>query len=200
MLIKIKSKFIKAAKVLLLSSLLLGLCGCSKGISEADIVSVNRSLEDEEHVLPDETVKSYDDEIKVYICGEVNAPGVYRLHEGDRVIDALETAGGETENAYLLDVNLAEPLYDGEMVVILDEEKAMQKSSITGSSSSKDGKVNINSATLEELKTLPGIGESKADNIISYRSNNRFTSTSDIMKVSGIGNALFEQIKDKITV
>ncbi len=201
MLKKIKSKFIKAAKVLLLSSLLLGLCGCSNGIKDADIVSVSRSLEEtDEAPLPEQPTVSHEDEIKIYICGEVNAPGVYKLHEGDRVIDALEMAGGETENAYLLNVNLAEPLYDGEMIVIYDEEEAKLKESIADEVSKSDGRININSATAEELKTLPGIGDSKANNIISYRSDNKFASASDITKVSGIGNALYEQIKDKITV
>ncbi len=197
---KIKSKFIKAAKVLLLSSLLLGLYGCSNSDASADIVSISKAVEDDTESSPEVKVESHENEIKIYICGEVLNPGVYNLHEGDRVIDALEVAGGETENAYLLDVNLAEPLYDGEMIVILDEEEAMLKGTVSGLGSASDGRININSATAEELKTLPGVGDSKADNIISYRNSSRFASTSDIMKVSGIGKALYEQIKDKITV
>ncbi len=147
----------------------------------------------------------------VYVCGAVNAPGVYELEAGGRINDAIKAAGGFSADADETYVNLAAPLSDGIRLVIPTREetsgntpKDMQNEVASFddpiASGSKEGLVDINSASLEELKTLPGIGESIASRIISYREKNgRFSRIEDIMKVSGIKKKLFSKIQDKIT-
>ena len=149
--------------------------------------------------------------ILIHITGEVYYPGVVVLKEGDRVVDAIAAAGGETQDANLNELNLAYVLNDGEKIYVpnkneTDNEQEYITSGIgenissTGSQN-KSTKVNINTATLEELTQLPGIGEATANKIIEYRKENgKFKSVEDIKNVAGIGNSKFENIKDLITV
>lgn len=150
----------------------------------------------------------------VYICGEVQNPGVYVLAEGARLCDAVEAAGGMTESASRTYWNLARVLDDGEMIYVPTTEEAEQRGQTelypsgenggqeqSGGGISADGRVNINSATEEQLMTIPGIGEAKAKSIIAYREENgNFASIDDIVNVSGIKDGLFQQIKEYITV
>ncbi len=150
----------------------------------------------------------------VYICGEVQNPGVYILAEGARLCDAVEAAGGMTDSASRTYWNLARVLDDGEMIYVPTTEEAEQRGQTelyssgenggqeqSGGGISADGRVNINSATEEQLMTIPGIGEAKAKSIIAYREENgNFASIDDIVNVSGIKDGLFQQIKDYITV
>ena len=143
----------------------------------------------------------------VYVCGAVNNPGVYYLEAGSRVHEAVEMAGGLTEDAAEGYVNLAQELEDGQQVYIPTSEEAAEQGLSAGSSASSsetdssDGLININTATSEQLQTLSGIGESKAAAIIAYREENGyFESTEDITNVSGIGDSTYEKIKDYITV
>lgn len=159
--------------------------------------------------------------IKVHVCGSVNKEGVVELEENNRVSDAIEKAGGLKENANILDINLAYMLEDGMKVYIPSVEDKSNteenlKSNIendftksvsnpenknTISNSSKSKKININTAMQSELETLPGIGESTAQKIINYRKDNgKFKTIEDIKKVSGIGNAKFEKIKELIDI
>lgn len=148
--------------------------------------------------------------ICVFVCGAVVREGVYYLPEGSRVIDAVNAAGGYSEDADRIYVNQAEFVYDAQRVEIptIEEareyremEKSLRENSAENESGGSDGKININTAGRSELMEIPGIGESKADRILSYReAHGRFTSPEEIMNVSGIGEAVYENMKDHITV
>lgn len=141
------------------------------------------------------------EEIMVHISGQVYKPGIVKLKVGDRVIDAVNLAGGLKKDADLDKINLAKKLSDEEKIYIpkIGEDTSTQ---ISNSESSNDasGKININTCTREELLSLPGIGEVIADRILEYRKQNTFHNVEDIMNVSGIGEKKFESIKELITV
>ena len=160
----------------------------------------------------------------VHICGAVSAPGVYELPAGSRIIDAVEAGGGFLPEAEEACCNLAEEIVDGCQIYIMTkaescadgqtEKKAgiqtspdsdMQTTDRNVRSNSapalENGLVNLNTADVAALMTLPGIGESRAKAIISYREQHgAFAKIEDIMKISGIKQAAFSKIKDKITV
>ncbi len=155
----------------------------------------------------------------VFICGEVLCPGVYEISAGDRLYEVVELAGGFTADADRSYHNLARVVSDGERIYILSMEETKQLDTaerISGEPASQEmtgnvvgqmgnaageKKVNINTADRKELETLPGIGESKAASIIEYRQTvGNFTAIEEIMNISGIGEAMFAKIKDKITV
>jgi competence protein ComEA len=142
--------------------------------------------------------------IKVYVTGEVKHPDVYELDTDSIVKDAIEKAGGTTEKADLIAINLAKRLSDGEQVIVPSKEQTAVNGTgnaqISGSNSAKSGKININTASKEELMNLPGIGDVKAQAIIDYRTKNGpFKDIHEIVNVSGIGEKTFEKIKDLIT-
>ena len=144
-----------------------------------------------------------DAEICVYICGAVHEPGVYELPEGSRVHEALEMAGGMTEEAAAYALNLARIAVDGEQIYVPDAEEIQGQSILSGSAGGLgyEKKVNINTASMEELMTLTGIGEAKAESIIRYREENGgFQSIEDLMEIGGIKEGVFEKIKDDITI
>lgn len=160
----------------------------------------------------------------VHICGAVSAPGVYELPAGSRIIDAVEAGGGFLPEADEACCNLAEEIVDGCQIYIMTksescadgqtEKKAGIQTSPYGDMQTTDrnvrsnsttaldnGLVNLNTADVAALMTLPGIGESRAKAIISYREQHgAFAQIEDIMKISGIKQAAFSKIKDKITV
>lgn len=144
----------------------------------------------------------------VHVCGEVVNPGIYELPAGSRIYEAVKAAGGFTENAAEESVNLASPIEDGVQIRIYSKDEAETLAAgaapFDGFEASGEGKepvVNLNTATKEELMTLSGIGESRAEDIIRYREENGgFQNIEDIMKVSGIKDAAFQKIKDRITV
>lgn len=151
--------------------------------------------------------------ILVYVNGQVAVPAVYQLPPGSRVQQAVEAAGGFIEDANTAVVNLALPLTDGAQVYVPAQDETVPMSvpivsqPMIGTSGSGTvdsggaGLVNINTASLEELDTLPGIGPSTAQKILNYRDENGlFTAVEEIMNVSGIGEAKFNQIKDLIIV
>lgn len=136
-------------------------------------------------------------EIRVYVCGAVVSPGVVSLPEDSRAEDALAAAGGFAENAWREYVNLAERVQDGEKLYFptLEETEGLSLQE------PDSGLVNINTADVAALCTLPGIGESRANDIIAYReANGPFESCEDIMNVTGIKTSVYNKIKDKITV
>lgn len=141
-------------------------------------------------------------QIQVHVAGEVNKPGVYKLDAGSRIMDAVNAAGGFTSKADQNSLNLAKVLEDGEQILINSTEPASNPStSDSNSSSSNNGKVNINTADLATLQTLSGVGPSTAQKIIDYRNaNGKFKTIEDLKKVSGIGEKTFEKFKDKICV
>lgn len=142
-------------------------------------------------------------EIYVHICGEVNTPGVYIVKENSRLIDLVELAGGLTKDA-TNSVNLAQIVSDGQRIEILsveDEKNLLKNNSIPEENKISSNLVNINTATINELMTLTGIGSSKAKSIISYRdSNNGFKSIEELMNIEGIKEGVFNKIKDSITI
>ncbi len=142
--------------------------------------------------------------LRVYVSGAVVNPDVYILAPGSIVKDALVAAGGATQDADLTRVNLALALVDQQQVyvphkgeTVLPVQPPIQPAD---ASSPAGGLVNINTATVEQLDTLPGIGPALAERIIQYRTENGpFEHIEDLMKVKGIGPAMFEKLKDKIT-
>ena len=170
----------------------------------------NGSVQGESTVETQEYVENSEKSgVYVYICGEVAAPGVYELPKDSRIYEAVDAAGGFTENAARESVNLASKVSDGMQITIYNREEAASLPAGSGSAvgntgqggTSGSGLVNLNTATKEELMTLKGIGEAKAEDIIRYREKSGgFKKIEDIMKISGIKEAGFQKIKDNITV
>lgn len=159
------------------------------------------------------------------IKGEILTPGIYSMSSSSRVIDVIEKAGGLTKNANTTVINLSKKITD-EMVIIIysneevknfaktkeveqqvqqycvqKEETALKNDACITENTTTSSKVSINKATLEQLQTLPGIGEAKAKDIIAYREQNGpFTTIEDLKKISGIGESVFAKIKDYITL
>ena len=147
--------------------------------------------------------------IGVYICGAVQSPGVVELPEGARVSDAIAAAGGLLANADTRLLNQARRLSDGEQVTVLTEAEAeallgsdpAQRAGKLLGDAAADGRINLNLADEETLKTLPGIGEAKAAAIVRYReANGNFARIEDVCGVPGIKGSVFDKIKDRITV
>jgi competence protein ComEA len=137
----------------------------------------------------------------VSVIGKVNKPGLVRLPAGARVADAIEAAGGALPGTDLTGVNLARKVVDGEMIAV-GVTPPPGAAPVGGSGSgSGGGAVNLNTATLAELQTLPGIGEVLAQRIIEYRERHGgFRAVTDLRQVEGIGDAKFQQLKDRVTV
>ncbi|WP_238016477.1 helix-hairpin-helix domain-containing protein [Dactylosporangium sp. AC04546] len=134
----------------------------------------------------------------VSVTGKVNRPGLVRLPAGARVADAIEAAGGPLPGTDLTGLNLARKLVDGEMVAV-GVPQPPGAPAPTGAAAG--GLVNLNTATAAELQTLPGIGEVLAQRIIEFReSHGGFRAVADLRKVEGIGDAKFQQLKDRVTV
>lgn len=166
---------------------------------EEYIDEIDETIENTESYKEDEV----EEKIMIHITGCVKKQGIVILKPGERIIDAIEIAGGATEEADLNKINLAYELQDGEKIYIPSKEDEEEKSYISSNlnTESKNEKVNINKATKEQLQSLSGIGESTANKIIQYRKENgNFNSIDDLKNVPGIGDAKFEVIKDSITV
>lgn len=147
--------------------------------------------------------------IQVFVTGAVNQPGVYHLPAKSRIHDAIQAAGGFTDEANNQALNLAAPLVDGGQIRVPYLDTARESGSPGSQSTTIEGGsnlttsplVNINTANREELEMLPGIGSVIADAIISYRESlGEFARIEDVQKVTGIGPAVFGDIKDLITV
>lgn len=148
--------------------------------------------------------------VYVYVCGAVRQEGVYRLPEGSRINDALILAGGLTEDAASGVLNLAESVQDGQKLYFptKDEMENQQGVPVDGTytdgqanNSEQSQKIDINTADKEQLMTLSGIGEAKAESIIRYRAEHgNFAQIEDITNVDGIGESLFQKIKEYIYV
>ncbi len=195
------------------------LTGCTHARYDSDIV-LNDVLEDEgSKVISDENCGAGDyntdaaqesvsvvhDTIWVYVCGAVSCPGVYELPAASRANDAITAAGGFSDGADETFVNLAAKIDDGTKLMIPTKDE-VANGSVTDTSGEtsgigNNGLININTATKEELKTIPGIGEKVAGKIVDYRDKNgHFSCKEDIMKVSGIKEKLFSKIQEYITV
>lgn len=179
---------------------------CLSGCAEKEEFSLEAALLKQESIAfleksgDTEAMESFQEEetwIYVYVCGAVADPGVYVLPKDSRVVAAVEAAGGFLEDASLESVNLAAVLSDGQQITIPDQQQALQ----AVQESEADGRVNLNRATLEQLCTLSGIGESKAKAILAYREEiGAFTSIEQLQNVTGIGEKLFQQIEENIYI
>lgn len=192
----------------------------SKKSKKKEVIKENSIPEIKKDYKKEEQTEKY----KVDIKGQVNSPGIYELQKESRIIDVINIAGGLTEDADTSVINLSKKITD-EMVIIIyskeqvlnfsqtkeiekqvqekcknNEEYTIDNDACIESNKPFTGKVNINTATKEELMSLQGIGESKANDIIKYReSNGIFNSIEEIKKVTGIGDNLFASIKENIT-
>jgi competence protein ComEA len=139
----------------------------------------------------------------VHVLGAVARPGIVELRAGSRVVDAIASAGGLTADANAGGVNLARPVSDGEQIVVPREGEAVPEAVAGGEAKTAagSGPVNINLGSVSDLQALPRIGPALAQRIVDWReSNGRFTAPADLMKVAGIGQTLFDGLKDLITV
>jgi competence protein ComEA len=152
---------------------------------------------------PTETAKAAPTQLVVDVVGAVRRPGLYRLVEGARIADAVERAGGATSKANLSLINLAAPLADGQQVVVPERGAAagapvapVGSSAALGAAS---GPVHLNTATLEQLDSLPGVGPVTAQKILDYRQKHgSFSSVDELDAVPGIGPARMDQLKDLV--
>lgn len=165
-------------------------CRSESEVIMEDATSVNISLQN--------TTDQSEDMVYIYITGAVKKPDVYKVHSECRVYDIINLAGGFLDDADRKNINLADKVYDGMKIIVYSiYENAAEDSSYE----SGNRLVNINTASRDELMTLPGIGQSKADSIIKYREENgRFTAIEEMMNISGIKEGAFGKIKELITI
>ena len=143
----------------------------------------------------------HDEKIFVDVKGAVKHPGVFETTKDKRVKDLIEEAGGLLEDADTSTLNLSQKVKDQMVIYVLKHGEKPKQISYSGTSSSSGDVININTANLEQLMKISGVGKTKAEAIISYREKNGdFKKKEDITKVHGIGKATFEKIKDKIEV
>ena len=168
---------------------------------QAEVAAVSKDLLTEKEVKEEPLEQ---DLITVDVKGAVKSPGIYDLPVGSRVNDAVQKAGGLTEQADSKSLNLAQKVSDEALVYVPTKGEAaasQQTVSGTASSTSKEKKINLNKASLEELKQVKGLGGKRAQDIIDHReTNGKFKSVDELKKVSGIGAKTIEKLKDYVTV
>lgn len=179
---------------------------------EKENTTINASIEESKNDIEEKENKEEPKEmgtgIFVNIDGWIQNPGVYEIKENDRVNTIIEKAGGLKEGASIKSINLAARLSDGDKIYIpnREEEKQIETTEVKRNNTgtvkiTKNSKININKASISELKQITGIGESTANKIIDYRDNvGKFKKIEDIKEVKGIGDSKYESIKDKITI
>lgn len=219
---ELKEKIQEYKTYLIIAAIIIGLI--TFNIYTLTLVKYDEEAEEEIFPIKEKTKSK----IKVDIKGEINAAGVYELDKGSRVNDLINKAGGITKQGDTSIINLSKKLED-EMIIIIYSKNEVNKLKTQNNSSnitdicpkendacpekqletiikkenktkSTDTKISLNTATIDELQNLNGIGEAKAKAIIKYREENgNFKTIDDIKNVSGIGDAAFEKIKDQIT-
>lgn len=172
---------------------------------QTEVAAVSKDSSSEKEVNKEEKEESPEqDIITVDVKGAVKSPGIYDLPVGSRVHDAVQKAGGLTDEADSKSLNLAQKISDEALVYVPtkgEEVASQQAASGTTASTSKDKKVNLNKASLEELKQVKGLGGKRAQDIIDHReANGKFKSVDELKKVSGIGAKTIEKLKDYVTV
>ena len=172
---------------------------------QAEVATVSKDSSSEKEVKKEEKEEPLEqDLITVDVKGAVKSPGIYNLPVGSRVHDAVQKAGGLTEEADSKSLNLAQKVSDEALVYVPtkgEEAASQQAASGTTPSTSKEKKVNLNKASLEELKQVKGLGGKRAQDIIDHReANGKFKSVDELKKVSGIGAKTIEKLKDYVTV
>ena len=171
----------------------------------AEVSAVSKDSSSEKEIKKEEKDESAEqDLITVDVKGAVKSPGIYDLPVGSRVHDAVQKAGGLTEEADSKSLNLAQKISDEALVYVPtkgEEAASQQAASGTTPSTSKEKKINLNKASLEELKQVKGLGGKRAQDIIDHReANGKFKSVDELKKVSGIGAKTIEKLKDYVTV
>lgn len=218
----------KLRRMLLIVAVILTVClaaGCGRGKEGSTLEEVSLQSADSETAEEKDTSeeqmsenaseetsgreKKSEEKLCVFVCGQVAAPGVYELAPDSRIYQAVEAAGGLLETAAGDYVNQAEPVADGQRVYIPSVEEVQTEGSrpdsaggdVSLSTAASDGRVNLNTAGKEELMTLTGIGERKAEAIIQYReTSGGFGSIEELMQVEGIKEGTFEKIKEDIVI
>lgn len=209
-----KKDFLKKILIIALV-IIIAICGFifSKNDDE-EILIYNELIEGEtldieENVEEINFANSENETIKIYITGEVNSPGVKELEDGARIEDAINKANGLTNEADISQVNLAYSLKDGQKIYIPNINEKIDEYVTDGNgegiieedNNKISGKININNANVNELCELPGVGQSLAEKIITYRNENgKFKTIDDLKNVTGIGEKKFESLKEYILV
>lgn len=178
--------------------------GCA---NQSETTIFNEEITGFESLYTDEITATEAEKAAIFVSiqGEVANPGVYLVPSGSRIYELINQAGGVTDNADTSDINMVFVLEDGMQVIIpghIDEQAYIVSKDLTATLSEEtSGLININIATLSELMTLPGIGETRAKAIIDYREKGgHFDTVEDIKNVSGIKNGIYNGLKDSICV
>lgn len=182
--------------------------------NDTNVITEKTNENNEEETSSGFSLTSGKTKVVVHVVGEVNEPGVVELKDGSRIIDAINAAGGKTEDADLSKINLAYIVEDGTQIYVPrvgeDREEVITESAGEGiivesskieQNETKEQKVNINTATLEKLQSLPGVGQATAQKIIDYREQNgKFKSPEELKNVPGIGESKFNSLEKSIVV
>ena len=200
-----RMKKMKAVWLPILAAALVS-AGCSDKDGESlEELSVSAESETEEEGAVPQEEQEPAETVYVYVCGAVNAPGVYELKKDARVFEAITLAGGMTAEAAPEAVSQARTVADGEQIYVPTVREVQMQGSgvediVTGNAD-VSGKININTAGKEELMTLTGIGEAKAQSILDYREEHgKFGSIEDLMLIEGIKEGVFNKIKEDIMI
>ena len=169
---------------------------------QSEVIAVPKDSTDEKEDGNQKEEAVEQDLITVDVKGAVKTPGIYDLPVGSRINDAVQKAGGLTDNADNKSINLAQKISDEALVYVPTKEEATSQATQSNASNSKENKkVNLNKASLEELKQVKGLGAKRAQDIIDHRdSNGKFKSVDELKKVSGIGAKTIEKLKEYVTV
>ena len=169
---------------------------------QTEVATVSKDSSDEKEDGNQKEKAVEQDLITVDVKGAVKSPGIYDLPVGSRINDAVQKAGGLTDNADSKSINLAQRISDEALVYVPTKEEATSQESQSNTSNNKENKkVNLNKASVEELKQVKCLGAKRAQDIIDHReSNGKFKSVDDLKKVSGIGAKTIEKLKEYVTV
>lgn len=169
---------------------------------QSEVIAVPKDSTDEKEDGNQKEEVVEQDLITVDVKGAVKTPGIYDLPVGSRINDAVQKAGGLTDNADSKSINLAQKISDESLVYVPTKgEDTSQATQSNASNSKENKKVNLNKASLEELKQVKGLGAKRAQDIIDHRdTNGKFKSVDELKKVSGIGAKTIEKLKDYVTV
>ena len=169
---------------------------------QSEVIAVPKDSTDEKEDGNQKEEVVEQDLITVDVKGAVKTPGIYDLPVGSRINDAVQKAGGLTDNADNKSINLAQKISDEALVYVPTKEEATSQATQSNASNSKENKkVNLNKASLEELKQVKGLGAKRAQDIIDHRdTNGKFKSVDELKKVSGIGTKTIEKLKEYVTV
>ena len=169
---------------------------------QSEVIAVPKDSTDEKEDGNQKEEVVEQDLITVDVKGAVKSPGIYDLPVGSRINDAVQKAGGLTDNADSKSINLAQKISDEALVYVPTKEEVANQESYSNATGNKESKkVNLNKASLEELKQVKGLGAKRAQDIIDHReTNGKFKSVDELKKVSGIGAKTIEKLKEYVTV